>query len=217
MENLGEAIDIAKTWPARDHLVEIRPWWTANAGHRHLRPGLAAGRLGLALIPAVYGMSLVYDLLNHGPAVLFLRTPLDVAMPVVPLFAIPYVSLNPLVYLSLVLFLLFRQRVFQSAALSLLATWAVSYAIYFVAQSFVDRPAVMGTDFLSGLVRSVYASDAPTNDFPRTCMSRSRRSWRSTGYGLTGASAGGQHLGGSWDRLHPARSTSTPSRTLRVG
>jgi len=135
-------------------------------GQGVFRQGWLQAGVSLALAVAVYGMSLGYDALNHGPYHLFLRTPLDQAMPVVPVFVVPYVSLDPLVYVSLVLFLVFRQRIFQSAALSMLATWVVSYLIYAVAQSYVDRPAVMGTDVFSAMVRHVYANDFPYNDFP---------------------------------------------------
>ena len=64
----------------------------------------------LALAVGVYFTNDIYDLLNHGPAVLNLRTPLDAALPVVRPFVIPYVSLNPLVYFTLVVFLPSGQR-----------------------------------------------------------------------------------------------------------
>ncbi|HVO37651.1 MAG TPA: phosphatase PAP2 family protein [Spirochaetia bacterium] len=115
---------------------------------------------------AVYFMSKVYDLLNHGPAVLNLRTPLDDALPVVGVFVIPYVSLEPVIYFSLIVFLIFRSRIFQSACLSALFAWAVSYAFYFFLQTVVVRPVLTGGDLFSTMIRAVYAGDNPYNDFP---------------------------------------------------
>lgn len=120
----------------------------------------------LVLAVAVYFISGIYATLNHGPAVLNLRTPLDAALPVVPVFVIPYDSLEPLVYATLIIFLIFRTRVFQSACLALISAWLVSYAFYFFLQTEVIRPVLTGTDLLSRMIRDVYAGDNPFNDFP---------------------------------------------------
>jgi len=127
----------------------------------------------VALAVADYVASLGYDYLNHGPYRLFLRSPIDDALPVVPLFVIPYDSLEPFIYASLVIFLLFRVRVFQSAVLSMIVTFAVSYVFFALLQSYVDRPVLTGGDYLTGLVRSVYAGDHPFNDFPSLHVSTS--------------------------------------------
>jgi membrane-associated phospholipid phosphatase len=121
---------------------------------------------GVALAVAVYFANEVYDLLNHGPAVMNLRTPLDAALPVVPVFVIPYVSLNPYVYASLVLFLIFRTRIYQSAAISFLVAWAVCYSFYFFLQTEVLRPVLAGSDLFTRMIRAVYAGDNYYNDFP---------------------------------------------------
>jgi len=118
------------------------------------------------LVVAVYFTNEIYALLNHGPAVLDLRTSIDRALPLVPVFVIPYDSLNLYVYLSLILFLLFRNRLFQSAALSMIGAWLVSYLFYFFLQTEVARPVIMGHDLFSRMLREVYAGDNPYNDFP---------------------------------------------------
>src|SRR5271157_3851877 len=120
----------------------------------------------LALAVAVYFTNDIYALLNYGPAVINLRTSLDAALPVVPIFVIPYVSLNPFVYATLVLFLLFRTRIFQSACLAMLVTWFISFGFYYFLQSEVLRPALIGTDLLTRMIQNVYAGDNPYNDFP---------------------------------------------------
>ena len=122
--------------------------------------------LSLLLIPAILGTNLIYDSLNHGPNRIFLETPVDRALPVVPIFAIPYVSLIPYIGVSLLVFLFFRARVYRSAAITMIIIWFVSYAFYFFLQSYIARPQVTGTDPFSSMIRSIYASDQPYNDFP---------------------------------------------------
>lgn len=121
---------------------------------------------GVVLAVAVFLTSKAYDTLNHGPYVIFLRTPVDAAMPLVREFVIPYISLNPVTYATLVLFLLLRIRVYESAALSMITAFLVSYLFYFLVQSYVARPAVPGDDLFSTLLRDVYRGDNPYNDFP---------------------------------------------------
>ncbi|HEX8992351.1 MAG TPA: hypothetical protein VF784_11795, partial [Anaerolineales bacterium] len=99
----------------------------------------------VALAAAVYLTNLLYDILNHGPAVWILRTPLDNALPVVRPFVIPYVSLNPVVYFTLIAFMLLRTKVFQSACLAMITVWFVSYFFYFFFQTEVIRPVLTGT------------------------------------------------------------------------
>lgn len=132
---------------------------------------VAAFCVGLGV--ADYVTSLGYDYLNHGPYRLFLRSPIDQALPVVPLFVVPYVSLQPFIYASLVIFLLFRTRIFQSAVLSMIATFLVSYVFFAFLQTYVDRPVLTGGDVFTKMVRDVYAGDHPFNDFPSLHVSTS--------------------------------------------
>lgn len=122
--------------------------------------------ISILLAVGVFFTNEIYALLNHGPAVLNLQTPLDVALPVIPIFVIPYVSLNLFVYLTLVIFLLFRTRIFHSACLAMIAAWLISYGFYFFLQTEVIRPAPAGGDIFSQMIREVYAIDNPFNDFP---------------------------------------------------
>jgi membrane-associated phospholipid phosphatase len=128
--------------------------------------GWANAAVCILLAVGVYLSNEIYAVLNHGPAVLHLQTPIDAALPVVPIFVVPYVSLNPFVYATLILFLLFRTRVFQSACLAVISAMMVSFAVYIVAQSEVIRPVLLGTDVFTRMIRDVYAGDNPFNDFP---------------------------------------------------
>jgi membrane-associated phospholipid phosphatase len=138
---------------------------------RQLRLGIfgegwrtALGTLALGVAAIV--VSLFYDALNHGPYALFLHTPLDDLIPVVGPFAVPYVTLRPFIYVSAVLFLLFRARIYRSAAASMIVVLLVSYAFYAFLQTYIDRPVITGEDVFSRMIRDIYASDQPYNDFP---------------------------------------------------
>lgn len=122
--------------------------------------------ISIVLVAAVFFTNQIYDLLNHGPAVWNLRTPLDAALPVVTPFVIPYVSLNYMVYFTLIVFLLFRTKVFHSACLALITAWFVSYFFYFFFQTEVIRPVLTGSDLFTRMIQNVYAGDNPFNDFP---------------------------------------------------
>lgn len=149
-----------------------------NALRDELKSGVVyAGWKGVALCVGLgiadYAASLGYDYLNHGPYRLFLRTPIDQALPVVPVFAVPYVSLEPFIYGSLVVFLLFRARLFQSAVSSMIVTFLVSYVFFAFLQTYVDRPVLTANDAFTQMIRGVYASDHPYNDFPSLHVSTS--------------------------------------------
>lgn len=120
----------------------------------------------ILLAVGVYFTSQIYYALNHGPAVINLHTALDSAIPVVPIFVIPYDSLQPYIYATLILFLFFRSKYFQSACLAMITIWFISYAFYYFLQSEVIRPVLTGTDTFSKMVMNVYAGDNAYNDFP---------------------------------------------------
>ncbi len=141
-------------------------WLKAQLKQGIFGTGWTNAGFSILLAAGVYVTSEIYYALNHGPNVIFMKSPLDDLIPVVPPFVIPYVSLEPFIYATLVLFLLFRTRIFQSAALSMIAAWFVSYFFYYFLQSVMIRPTLTGTDALTQMIRGVYASDNPYNDFP---------------------------------------------------
>jgi membrane-associated phospholipid phosphatase len=122
--------------------------------------------ISILLAMGIYFSSGIYDVLNHGPAVLNLRTSLDAALPVVPVFVIPYDSLNPLIYFTLTVLLLFKTKIFQSTSLAMISALLVSFGFYYFLQTEVIRPLLTASDTLTQMIRDVYASDHPYNDFP---------------------------------------------------
>ena len=141
-------------------------WLKAQFKQGIFGTGWRTAGISILLVVGVYLTNKIYALLNHGPRVILMKSPLDDLIPLVPAFVVPYVSLEPFIYATLVLFLLFRTRLFQSAALSMIAAWFVSYAFYFFLQSEMLRPTLTATDTLTQMIRDVYAGDNAFNCFP---------------------------------------------------
>jgi membrane-associated phospholipid phosphatase len=120
----------------------------------------------LLLAVGVLFTSQIYSLLNHGPAIINLHTPLDAAIPAAPVFVIPYISLQPYIIVTLILFLFTQTKYFHSACLAMLTVWLISYGFYYFLQSEVVRPVLTAPDIFSKLVALVYSLDQPFNDFP---------------------------------------------------
>ena len=97
--------------------------------------------LTLLLGTASVAAYLIYPVLNHGPARIFLRTPLDRAMPLVPVMVIPYLSLFPLIAAAAVVLAVADVRRFQAFALAVTVALLASYLVYALAQSYVIRPS----------------------------------------------------------------------------
>jgi membrane-associated phospholipid phosphatase len=116
-----------------------------------------------AVSVAVY---LIYPALNHGPGKIFLQTPLDRAIPLVPVMVIPYLSLFPLLIVAAIVFAIADLRRVQQLAVAVTLALLASYLVYVLAQSYVIRPTPAGRDWLTAAVRYVYSLDQPYNDFP---------------------------------------------------
>jgi len=122
--------------------------------------------LALLLCTISVATYLIYPVLNHGPYKIFLRTPLDSAIPLVPVMVIPYLSLFPLIGLAAVVLAVTDLRRLQALAVALTVALLISYLVYALAQSYVSRPSPAGRDWLTAAVRHVYTLDRPYNDFP---------------------------------------------------
>ena len=129
---------------------------------RASREGVLAVGLGVAVVLLFQ----LYTPLNRGPSRWIPKTPLDDAIPLVTPMVVPYLSIYPFALFTA--FALWRTsaRLVNSALLATVLTLLASYVVYLVAQTYVARPSVEGTDIFSTLLRTVYASDQPYNAFP---------------------------------------------------
>jgi membrane-associated phospholipid phosphatase len=131
-------------------------------------PGTARRDVLLALLLGAVSVAtyLIYPVLNHGPNKIFLQTPLDRAIPLVPVMVIPYLSLFPLIIVAAAVFAIADLRRVQALALAVTLALLVSYLVYALVQSYVIRPWPAGRNWLTAGVRYVYSLDRPYNDFP---------------------------------------------------
>lgn len=119
--------------------------------------------LVVVLVASIYS----YELVNHSTSALHvLRTPLDAALPFVPLFAIPYLLYLPFLLLTLLLLGVTKWRRFTILALAFIFANFTADLVYLFFQTYVPRHSVPGADLGSQLVRFVYAHDQPYNAFP---------------------------------------------------
>ncbi len=118
-------------------------------------------------IAILIASSYSYELINHSTSNLHdLETPVDRALPVVPIFAVPYLSFLLFLPLTLLLFAVTSWRRFCILALAVIVASLTADLFYLIFQTYVQRPVVAGSDIGSQLVRLVYAHDQPYNDFP---------------------------------------------------
>jgi|SRR5689334_20677429 len=117
------------------------------------------------LVAAVLLSTILYFPLNHAFADQHvLTTSLEDRLPVVPVFAVPYLLFLPVFWLT-VIYSLITDRGFTQLALGIALAYFVSDAIYLVFHTYMPRPSHVSGAF-SGLVHFVYSHDHPYNDFP---------------------------------------------------
>ena len=135
-----------------------------NAGSKRL------SRRDLAWAAACLILSIgSYELLNHVPrsTPLNLATDLDKAIPLLPVFVIPYLSFLPLVFAFVPVLLRQSPELFRSYFLAMLASQMVMNIFYLVVPATVPRPPLSSNDVFSVLLRDlVWQVDNPVNTFP---------------------------------------------------
>jgi len=123
-------------------------------------------RRNLILLAALILVALAYFPLNSPTAHFHtLTTGLDRDIPVVPVFAIPYLVFFPLFWL-VVLYSFITDHGFVQLALTTILVYICSDLAYAIFQTFAPRPHVAAGGLLPELVRFIYAHDSPYNDFP---------------------------------------------------
>ncbi len=112
---------------------------------------------------------LSYEILNHvGRGTLIdLSTDFDRAMPLVPVFVVPYLSFIPLVFVVLPVLALRSSLVFRAYCLALFIAQMIMNVLYLLVPATVVRPTLESTDAFSVLLRDlVWKLDEPLNTFP---------------------------------------------------
>jgi hypothetical protein len=115
-------------------------------------------------IPAVSGFYPLFNNAKNGAQMVFL--PIDYKVPFIKEFIIAYIAWYPFIILTMVYLCLKDKKVYYRTLASLVLGFIASFAIFYVFQTHVPRPAVEGNDIFSVLVRTIYGNDQPYNCFP---------------------------------------------------
>jgi len=93
--------------------------------------------------------------------------PIDTQITLSPIWAIPYL-LSILWWVAALVWAAFKMEYkrFIHLSLCLSITILVSYVIYLLFPTYVDRPKIVAQDFLSQLVVFIYGNDRPYNALP---------------------------------------------------
>lgn len=126
------------------------------------RTTIAVGLLATALL---LSFMTYYPLNRPTPDARVLATPLDGLIPLVPLFAVPYLLHLPVIAGSFIYFLARRMRTFIEAAVGMIACNLVGAGFFLLMQTTIERPSVE-VGGLNSLVLLIYANDGPYNLFP---------------------------------------------------
>lgn len=121
----------------------------------------------LLWILAIPILNIFYGILNHGGSnVSSMMIELDAQIPFVPAFIIPYLLWYPFMITMLITFCVKNRRVYYRTLLTLCLGLIVSYITFYVYQTSVVRPQVIGHGLLNWLVQLIYQTDGPYNCFP---------------------------------------------------
>lgn len=108
-----------------------------------------------------------YEILTNIPNNNLLVLPIDGSIPLVPVFAVPYLFAT-FMFLATPLIVYFISGWEKTKPYLIVQTIAttISYAVYLIYPTSTVRPEVTGTDIFSQMVAFVYASDKPAGLFP---------------------------------------------------
>lgn len=93
-------------------------------------------------------------------------TDIDMKIPFIKLFAIPYLMWYPFITLALVYFCFHYKKTYYKVLCSIIFGLITSYIVYYFFQTTVPRPELYGNDILTNIVRLIYKTDKPYNCFP---------------------------------------------------
>jgi membrane-associated phospholipid phosphatase len=119
----------------------------------------------LAIMLAVMLLYFPINRLAGGGAAL--ESAIDPRIPLYPLFILPYLT-GLILFGGLLLWAAFKANKgeFESYYLCLLFTTLISYVIYIVLPTYVNRPTVNGADFFSQAITWLYQTDRAYNAAP---------------------------------------------------
>lgn len=112
-------------------------------------------------------INISYTLLNNSNRRIYsLITKMDMNIPFVKLFIIPYIIWYPFLFLGLCYLCQKDRDMYYKTVISFDMGLVVCYVFYYFFQTTVPRPVIHGHDFFSILIGLIYLADKPYNCFP---------------------------------------------------
>lgn len=109
----------------------------------------------------------IYVILNHdNNGVYSLQTDLDIGIPLLKLFVLPYLFWYVYLAIGLVYLCAVNRRGFYRTVVLYNLGLLVCYMVYTYFQTTVPRPVLRGDDWLTSMLSFVYQMDQPYNCFP---------------------------------------------------
>ena len=127
----------------------------------------------IILLVLTFAISAGYFFLNKPAERLhIIATRFDSAIPLIPVFSIPYLLFLPLL-VAVIFYAFFNQKKFRELMFTIIVVWLISDLFFIFYQTQVVRPEIIGSGFFNNLIRLIYSHDAPYNAFPSTHTSLS--------------------------------------------
>lgn len=121
----------------------------------------------LCLMLSIPMSNLIYVLLNNANRGSHsLVTDLDLGVPFLKIFILPYLIWYFFIFGTLTYFCFKDRKIYYRTLVSINLGLLIAYGIYFFFQTNVPRPDLMGNDLLTRLIAFVYNNDQPYNAFP---------------------------------------------------
>lgn len=109
----------------------------------------------------------IYQLLNErAQKGVDISTPIDHAIPFLPIFIIPYILWYGYIFYYLVYFCFKDTTIYLKTLILIVVAEFICYIIFFFFQTTVPRPTLVGNNLLTNLVQWIYTNDRPFNCFP---------------------------------------------------
>jgi len=123
--------------------------------------------LALCFLISIPILDVTYFVLNNTDRGIHnVNTILDYSLPFLKIFVIPYVIWYPFILLAFVYLCFKNTKIYFRTLISLDISLILCYIIFYFFQTTMPRPDLVGSDFLTSIIRAIYSFDQPYNCFP---------------------------------------------------
>lgn len=123
--------------------------------------------LSLSLMLLIIPLNLGYLFLNTSKrGVHTLVTNIDNSIPFLKVFILPYVAWYAFIFIIMAYLCYKDRKTYYITITAYMLGLIASYITFYFFQTTVPRPEVIGSDFLSKIIRIIYSTDKPYNCFP---------------------------------------------------